>query len=793
MIHILNREGTRVVDILSNEGDNVYWDDKVSRNIHNTIKFDFKTRPDARASEHLGERNRVIIQTGDGFFHEFIIITTVQQRDVLEVYTVGSQLEIAEDEPFPPMKREGDTINTALDHVLSRSRWVRGITEGTLTRTFDSDGEYKTPLQLINRAGALFDLEVRFRVEIEGHRVKGRYVDMLEKRGVWQGREIVHGKDLVNISNTRDNAEVCTALIGKAPPNEDGEVLVSKQKSEEARQIWGIEGEHRWDVYEPMSENQDMTQAQLDHYTQEELNKRIASVIEYEVDAVDLEHVFGYSHEKIRLGDEVRIIADDYNPAIYLKSRVIAEEYSVSDPSQKKFTLGEFIEFSEQDINAIKNAILRKVAAKANKILFDENGEVIGGLDQNPNFGGLYVGQFDSPSVPKKSEADMNLHVSDRVIENGNEPSDTNDGQSWDNPLRTIEEAVRRIPEQLYHTAEIELAYGGDFYEYVRINGINGSGRIILNGQGKWNTTLHNGLRFTGTQTTVEIKGMTIIPESTYEVFSTNAGTTQIDDCVIKGNQNGVETTLNGVVAWDNGNIVVNNSNFYDIHRAMYAHRGARVVTVNNKGTASQYGLYARTGGQISGYGTAPSGDVANATSDDGGSVDPTDITFETETDQTEPSTGTTTKQWSLTGSGSYTSEYNSWSETDVLQGQGYGAGPYRGCWFFGSTPSNTVAGKTIKQIRIYVTRAIKSGDDTSVPIEFRLHSHTSQPSGEPNLSNTYHHVDFKRREGKWVWLPSSFYSLFESGTWKGVGIYSGTANYARMNPSATLEITYEG
>lgn len=795
MIYILDREGKTILDTMDTQGENIYWDDRYYRTIFNTEKFDFKALPESRASQFLGDRNRVVIQTEDGFFREFIIIQTTRDRNAVEVVSVGAQLELAEDEPFPKLKREGDTINTIIDYALSGSRWDRGETEFTMTRDFDTDG-FKTPLQVINRAGALFDVEISFRIDIDpgGNRIKGRYVDAKVKNPPNRGKKLVYGKDLLNVTNTDDNSEIYTALIGVAPRNEEGEELYVQVKNEIAREIWGIEGKHRWGVYEPQSDEEDMTEGQIQYYTEQELEKRIASVVEYEVDAVDLEHVFGYEHEKIRLGDEVRIVADDINPGLYLKARIINAEYPISDPSKKKFTLGEFIEVPEQDILAELRQIQRKVAIKANKTLIDSTGEESGLLNgEGDNFGSLYVGDLSSPTVPMKSQTDLLFYVSDRVISGGDEPSDDNDGQSFDSPLRTVAEAVRRIPEQLYHEARIVLAYAGDYYEYIRLDGFVGSGKIVINGQYKWGTTLHNGLRFSGCQVDVEVREMLIISESTYEVFATNAGKTHFIDCTFKGKQGGTEVAEHGLIAYDNGTVRAEGCHFYDIKHAMFAYDGGHIVNIDNKGNATRNGLRVVRGGRITGGGTAPSGDIANVYSADGGIVNSADFTFDASTDQSDPTTGTTTEEWSSTDSDSY--QPNSWDSTtdDVLQGQWGSAGPYWGAWFFGSAPSTAVTGKTIKQIRIYVTRANNSGSGSGVPIHFRMHSYTSEPSGSPGFSGTPHTVTFRRGEGKWVTLPSSFHAEFESGSRKGIGIYSGTSNYARMLQSAKLEITYEG
>ncbi|NER40287.1 hypothetical protein G3M54_01240 [Bacillus megaterium NBRC 15308 = ATCC 14581] len=68
------------------------------------------------------------------------------------------------------------------------------------------------------------------------------------------------------------------------------------------------------------------------------------------------------------------------------------------------------------------------------------------------------------------------------------------------------------------------------------------------------------------------------------------------------------------------------------------------------------------------------------------------------------------------------------------------------------------------------------------------------KPSGAPSYLGASTTASFKWGVGKWITLPSSFYSYFESGSAKGIGIWIDSTNqnyYAKFGMSATLEITY--
>lgn len=365
LIHVLDGQTDEILDVIGRETP--FWDDLHRRLLKNYEEtFDFQTIPDSRASEYLRERNRLIIPTEDGFFREFIIDEHVQNRDSLEVYSTASYLELAKARPIEPATYSGSTVNTMTDTVLNATGWQRGITEYAGSRTITWE-DWETPFSALKKIASEFELELRFRIETLGSQVVRRYVDLIERQGEWRGREITSGKDLINAKRTENTAEVITALVGLGPEREDGTREIAEITNEEARQAWGRDGRHLWGIHEIESDNQEMTQAEVEQYTTTELNKRIAAAVQYEVDGADLEQILGRSHEQIRLGDDVRVKATEYNPAIYLDARIIGVESPISDRSQKTYTLGEFIEYSEEDINQLKNYLKKLIGLKVSE------------------------------------------------------------------------------------------------------------------------------------------------------------------------------------------------------------------------------------------------------------------------------------------------------------------------------------------------------------------------------------------------------------------------------------------
>ncbi len=372
-IHVLDGQTDLLVAVLSNTSERtVIYDDSHLQQLSGSKEtFDFTTVPESDATPFLRERNRLIIPVGGGIFREFIIDETIQDFHKVEVYSTASHLELKKGKPLPAGKHEGQSLNTMMDIVLSGTGWKRGNTDYSGTATIEFDN-YVSPFQALQETAYAHEMELSFRIETNGNKVTGRYVDAVKRIGGFIGREINSGKDLINATRRETTEEVVTALVGLGPEREDGSRIVVEVTNEEARQVWGRDGRHLWEVLEVQSDNQEMSEAQVRQYATQSLNARIAAAIEYTIDGADLEHILGYENEKIRLGDSVRIKATEYEPPLYLDARVIAIEAPITDPTEKKFTLGEFIEYEEDEIRALRDYFRNQLAQKTN-IFYGDN------------------------------------------------------------------------------------------------------------------------------------------------------------------------------------------------------------------------------------------------------------------------------------------------------------------------------------------------------------------------------------------------------------------------------------
>ncbi|MFL0495711.1 hypothetical protein [Priestia megaterium] len=419
--------------------------------------------------------------------------------------------------------------------------------------------------------------------------------------------------------------------------------------------------------------------------------------------------------------------------------------------------------------------------------VYNENDELIASLDASQGgFSDLYVGNFESPTVVEYRADDINLFVSDRLLEytGAIEPNDDNVGTSWTAPLATVTEAIRRIPKYYDGTATINVAYNSLMYESFEISGFIGSGSINLSlssskfyGNPVIKNNLINIFSTGGTingkkldyavvsllrNAYVRLERMKVYGNGSSMNYDTTAGFTEMIDCETYGADLGISSRY-----------------------------GGRVFLSNCKGSAATYGLHCY-GGDIFGQGTAPNGGTNTKGEVAGGQVRGA-FTYGTTSGGTMDAQPTTVTISASSGDSWRDNFGGQWyGQNEVVQGKWGSYGIYRGLWFF---PLASLTGKTITKIRMYVHRKNAGGNAAPVTTYFKPHTYTSKPSGAPSYQSPQTTASFKLNEGKWITIPSSFYAGFVSGSYKGIGIYINSTSqnyYAKFDATAKLEITYK-
>nr|WP_276312518.1 phage tail spike protein [Staphylococcus haemolyticus] len=328
-----------------------------------TETFDF-TIENTRA-EKLRERNRIIAQDNNGTFREFIIIHITDNFDgTTEIECNASYLEdLKTAKPIKPGKFEAHTTTQALLKTLADTGWeVSDDTEygGNRTTSWTS---HTNPFDLIYMLCTTYDMVPSFYIELGAHTVEHRYVSITKPKNLFKGKEITKGKDLTGMTRKIDLSEVKTALLAVGPEKEDGSRIETIVVDDEAQEIFGLPNRYIWDVYEPESNDENMTLKRLTTLAKTELNKRNQAAISYEVSSLDI-HKY-YNDVTVHLRDIVRVKDRDFKPPLYIEAEVIGIKYNwLADESE--FTFGNVIEYEETKLRESFNKRLDEITKKMN-------------------------------------------------------------------------------------------------------------------------------------------------------------------------------------------------------------------------------------------------------------------------------------------------------------------------------------------------------------------------------------------------------------------------------------------
>lgn len=355
-----------------------YWDDKRHWEIKNNIDtLEFRVFNNTRHSSTLMQQNLVLKEVRDGRIVPYVITEIEKDSDDRSViaYASGEWIQLAKAGIIPPQKFESKTAHELTAVALAGTKYEIGNIEYSSFRTMIID-EFIDPLSLLKKIASLFELEIQYRIEVVGTRIK-RYVDMIKKRGRETGKEVTIGKDLIGIKRIENSQNICTALLGFVK-KEGGEFVTIAEINKgipylvdsDAFQRWNEKGQHKFGFYVPETENQDMDSKRLMTLMNTELKKRVNTSVSYEIEAQSIGRVFGLAHELINEGDTIRIKDTGFTPKLYLEARTIAGDESFKNPTQDKYVFGDYREIVDpnEETRRIYNRILSSLGNKQEMI-----------------------------------------------------------------------------------------------------------------------------------------------------------------------------------------------------------------------------------------------------------------------------------------------------------------------------------------------------------------------------------------------------------------------------------------
>jgi hypothetical protein len=321
--------------------------------------FSFTVEADTGEAQHVKEENQVVFRDKDGDLRLYVIkelddsdgADGPETKAICEPAFMELKEHIIVDRRFTDKEAQ-----VALDAALEGSRWA-GEVEVSLG-TYSTNFYYMTSIDaiwnILETWGGDFKDVVEF-VE-DTNQIKRRVIKLQQRRGVDRGQRFEIDHNITEIQRTVLSYPV-TAMYGRGASletegggytryldfaevewkKENGDP-VDKPKGQkwvgdpEALQEYGRVHEGKLLHREGIFSNQDYeTAEELLQATWQALQEAKAPEVNYSLSVELLEHLAGYEHEYVQLGDTSRAIDRNFSRPIEIQARIIAMEYDLVD------------------------------------------------------------------------------------------------------------------------------------------------------------------------------------------------------------------------------------------------------------------------------------------------------------------------------------------------------------------------------------------------------------------------------------------------------------------------------
>ncbi|HBI7084844.1 TPA: phage tail protein [Clostridium perfringens] len=413
-LYILNRQ-EKIVGVLSNEGHNNFLSSAVMKeSLREMDTLTLEVSSLGIEVSEVKEENYVLFQDITGTWKNFIIreVNEIHGTDAMkQVYAEDSSQELIDYLFFEELKGQKLSPSSLLGIILQGTRWEVGEVDKISPVTFPEETRKKTVLECIHLIVETFNLQLRFRIEVAGNKIIGRYVDIKKHIGANYGKRFEYSKDIEKIERKVMSTRLKTAIIpfGAVPEEEEKEESKLKdniQNIEENQEekpnkppidITGVQwtkpknplnkpfGQNYLEIPEATAqwgymdkegkmkprfllyENTECkTPEELIQKAYEVLRDISKPVTNYKLEVIDLFALTKdteLSFETVRLGDIVSVIDHEFTPAIQIKTSIIEREVDLLLPENTKIELGSFIRNlvdseSSQQIQDMINASL---------------------------------------------------------------------------------------------------------------------------------------------------------------------------------------------------------------------------------------------------------------------------------------------------------------------------------------------------------------------------------------------------------------------------------------------------
>lgn len=339
---------------------------------YGALDYQFSVPADHQFSDRLEEEGLIAIEDhfsdqGDGYLLYKIRKVTTDIRNgqsILNVHCRSDSVGLSKI-PVRPITMIGYTLTQALTQLLIGTPWEPGYIEFLGAHDFVIENHMYT-MEAVHQLRSVYDCEIRFRGKLKGTKIVRRYIDIAETFGRKTGHRFEVGKDIQSIIKDVDTTDLYTAVLGvgtddKGNPISFKDIVWSKAAGNaldkpagqdwlgdpDALEKWGDVDKqgnriHKTFIYE--SDKKAPGPLLGDSY--HKLKTLRTPKIEMEIEAVRLEDISGYEHDKKRLGDTLIARITALNPIFTASIRLTKMTFSQTEPSREKLTLSNYTELS---------------------------------------------------------------------------------------------------------------------------------------------------------------------------------------------------------------------------------------------------------------------------------------------------------------------------------------------------------------------------------------------------------------------------------------------------------------
>lgn len=335
----------RIIDVVSNAGteENAFWDDTFTQEINVASTFEFSLELNQRTKESIKTGNYILFRyRSKNFLFTIVTVETDDSNGYAEaqVYCESISL-ILYNSVIQKTTLNNCNATTFLTTILQDTDFLAGYIDVAVNRNaalIEID-KSTSVYELLTSKLETYKAEMDIRIEVEGNKVTGMYIDLYSKLGSDNGARFDYNTNLESVNRKEDISDLCTAIIGigkddldfrEAEWNIEAGKPADKPRGANfiaddiANAMFGFPGKYIYGIYEDDSCE--------DAYTL--LEKSYEALQERKQPKVDYECKVAYLDGDINLGDAITIVDRTYPEPLQLTARVNKLEISFSDESK---------------------------------------------------------------------------------------------------------------------------------------------------------------------------------------------------------------------------------------------------------------------------------------------------------------------------------------------------------------------------------------------------------------------------------------------------------------------------